>query len=174
MDGPTSVNDAHAVDLAGFRSATAGRRRAQRDLERVRRAAAVAQARGASAVDQALAQLDAAFDEAATINAFKLRVERILGRGPEDPAMRARFAARAALLEGYSLDAAIATVERWWREERKAFQIASALGCATRLSLDILSELRLILRLLRFKRMTTIYEAAIAALCAGPLATAAE
>jgi hypothetical protein len=174
MDGSISVTDAPAVDLGGYRFTTTGRRRAQRDLERVRRAAAVAQARGASAVDQALAQLGAAFDEAATINAFKLRVERMLRRGPEDPGVRARFAARAAMLEGRRLDAATATVERWWREERKAFQIASAFGCATRLSLDILSELRLILRLLRFKRMAASYEAAIAALCSEPLATAAE
>ena len=55
-------------------------------------------------------------------------------------------------------------VERWWRDERKAFQIASAFGRGTRLSLEILSELRLILRLLRFKRMDAEYAAIVARL----------
>ena len=63
------------------------------------------------------------------------------------------------MLAGRSLDAAIVIVERWWRDERKAFQIASAFGRATRLSLEILRELRLILRLMRFKRMEAEYEA---------------
>ena len=48
-------------------------------------------------------------------------------------------------------------MERWWRDERKAFQIASALGGGTRLSLEVLRELRLILRLMRFKRMQAEY-----------------
>jgi hypothetical protein len=122
----------------------------------------------------ALAQIGAAFDEAATINAFKIKVERELRLGPHHAAMRARFGARAALLSGRSLDSAIAIVERWWRDERKAFQIASALGSATRLSLEVLSELRLILRLARFKRMEAQYAVILAALCEVSIATAAE
>jgi len=47
------------------------------------------------------------------------------------------------------IDTAIAAVERQYRDERRAFRLASALGCATRLSLDVLAELRLILRWLR-------------------------
>ena len=78
------------------------------------------------------------------------------------------------MLSGRSLDGAIITVERWWRDERKAFQIASAFGRASRLSLEILSELRLVLRLLRFKRMEAEYAAIIAALCDRPMAEAAE
>ena len=122
----------------------------------------------------ALAQIGAAFDEAAAINDFKLRVEDLLARGPRDAAVRARFSARAALLHGRSLDAAIILVECWWRDERKAFQVASALGCGTRLSLDVLRELRFILRLVRCKRMEAAYHAAVAALCEGPIAMAAE
>ncbi len=122
----------------------------------------------------ALAQIGAAFDEAAVINAFKIRIERLLRLGPHHAAIRARFGARAALLSGRSLEAAIAIVERWWRDERKAFQIASALGCATRLSLEVLSELRLILRLARFKRMEAQYAVILAALCEVSIATAAE
>jgi hypothetical protein len=78
------------------------------------------------------------------------------------------------MLSGRSLDAAVVVVERWWHDERKAFQIASAFGCATRLSLEILRDLRLILRLMRFKRMEAEYESVIAALCDVPIAMAAE
>jgi hypothetical protein len=88
--------------------------------------------------------------------------------------VHARFSARAALLYGRDIDAAIALAECWWREERKAFAIASALGCGTRLSLDVLRELRLILRLARCKRMEAAYRAAVAAMCDAPSAMAAE
>lgn len=150
------------------------RRRDQRDLARARRAAMAAQARGEPALDAALAQISAAFDEAAIVNAFKLRVERLLRLGPDHPAVRARFGTRAALLRGRSLGAAIALVERCWRAERTAFQIASALGRGSRLSLETLRELRLILRLLRFKRMQAEFPAIVAALCDEPIELAAE
>ena len=78
------------------------------------------------------------------------------------------------MLYGRSLAAAIAAVERWWRDERKAFQIASALGYGNRLSLEALRELRLILRLLRFKDMHAEFGAIIAALCDEVTALAAE
>ena len=125
-------------------------------------------------MDAALAQIGAAFDEAAIVNAFKLRVERLLRLGPHHPAVRARFGSRAALLIGRSLDAAIVLVERWWRDERKAFQIASALGRGSRLSLEVLSELRLILRFMRFKRMRAEFGLIVAAVCDEPIAMAAE
>jgi len=122
----------------------------------------------------ALAQIGAAFDEAAVVNSFKIRVERVLRLGPHHALARARFRARAALLFGRSLDEAIASVEQWWRDERKAFQIASALGYGTRLSLEALRELRLILRFMRFKRMAPEFGAIVAALCDQSLAVAAE
>jgi hypothetical protein len=150
------------------------RRREERDRERARRTAAVARAEGQPALDVALTEIGAAFDQSAVINGFKIRVERLIRRGPRHPALRARFGARAALLHGRNLDAAIATVERWWRDERKAFQIASALGGGSRLSLDVLRELRLVLRLMRFKRMTAEYHEIIAVLCDRPRAIAAE
>ena len=150
------------------------RRRQERNRERARRAAAVEQAKGQSALDVALTEIGVAFDQAAIVNDFKLRVERLIRCGPRHPALRARFAARAAMLRGRSLDAAIATVERWWRDERKAFQIASALGGGTRLSLEVLRELRLALRLMRFKRMEAEYAVIVAALCHLALADAAE
>jgi hypothetical protein len=122
----------------------------------------------------ALAQISAAFDEAAMLNDFKVRVERSIGLGPHHPAMRARFGARAAMLSGCDLAVSIVMVERWWRDERKAFQIASALGRASRLSLEVLSELRLILRLMRFHGMEAEYATILAALCDVPIAAAAE
>jgi hypothetical protein len=150
------------------------RRREERDRERARRAAAAARTKGQPALNVALAEIGAAFDQAAVINSFKIQVERLIRRRPHHPALRARFGARAALLHGRNLDAAIATVERWWRDERKAFQIASALGGGTRLSLEILRELRLILRVLRFKRMAAEYFETIAALRNPPTTIAAE
>jgi len=148
--------------------------RQDRDSERIRRAAAAARVGPTPAMAVALAQLGAAFDEAATINDFKIRVERLIRLGPCHPAIRARFGARASMVFGRGLDAAIVLVERWWRDERKAFQIASALGCATRLSLEILGELRLMLRLMRFKRMQREFDDIVAALCAAPIGAAAE
>jgi hypothetical protein len=146
------------------------RPREWRDRERARRAAVT----GQSALDSALAEIGAAFDQAAAVNAFKLRVERQLRLGPLHPAVRARFGARAALLHDRNLDAAVALVERWWRDERRAFFIASALGRGTRLPIEVLQELRLILRVMRFKRMQADFPAIVAALCDGPSAMAAE
>jgi hypothetical protein len=94
--------------------------------------------------------------------------------GPQHPATRARFRARAAALPEWRLDAAIGTVERWWREERKAFALANALGYGSRLPLGTLRELRLILRLLRRKHMAAQCEAIVVALCEQELAQAAE
>jgi hypothetical protein len=148
--------------------------RAERDHERIRRVAAAVRTDGASAMEAALAQIGAAFDEAAAINGFKIRVERLFRLGPHHPAPRARFGARATALTGRNLNEAIAAVERWWRDERKAFQVASALGYGTRLSLDMLRELRLILRLMQFKRMDGEFRLIAAALCDRPLAMAAE
>ena len=152
--------------------ATTGRK--ERDRERVRRIAAATRANGGSALETCLAQIGAAFDEAAAVSSFKIRVERLVRLGPDHPALRARYGARAALLERSDLDGAVAVVERWWREEAKASQIASALGCGNRLSLEVLRELRLILRLMRFKRMDAAYDTAIAELSERRLAIAAE
>jgi len=150
------------------------RPRAGRDAERIRRATATARTQARPAFSVALAQIEAAFDEAAAVNDFKLRVERLIGLGPRHPVMRARFAARAALVCGHNLDGAIILVERWWRDERKAFAIASAFGRGSRLSLEILGELRLLLRLLRFKQAEAEYHAALAALCGVAITEAAE
>ena len=78
------------------------------------------------------------------------------------------------MLSRADLDTAVAKVESWWRDERKAFQIACALGHGSRLSLEILSELRLILRLMRFRRRQAEFPTATAAICDQPMMAAAE
>jgi hypothetical protein len=149
--------------------------RQERDIQRMRRAARAAEGgKGSPALAGALAQIGAAFDEAAMVNGFKMRVERLIHLGPHHPAVRARFGARAAMLCGRDLAASIVVVERWWNDERKAFQIASALGCASRLSLEVLCELRLILRLMRFRKMEAEYASILTALHNVPIAAAAE
>ena len=153
--------------------------RRNRDLERGRRAAdAARRAPGASAMATALAQIDATFDDAAVINALKMRVERFMGLGADHPAVRARYGALSEMIRersaaweqanslaagplGFSphpdtaLTIAINLVERWYRDERKAFQLGSVFGPMnprSRLSVDVLAELRLILRLIRATR----------------------
>ena len=150
------------------------RPREERESERIHAAVIAARATAGSALDQALAQIGAAFDQAAALNGFKLRVEHALALRPQHGAVRARFGARAERLSGRGLDAAIAVTERWWRDERKAFQIASALGCGNRHSLEILRELRLILRLMRYKGMRTEFGAIVAAVCGEATLLAAE
>jgi hypothetical protein len=125
-------------------------------------------------MDAAVAQIAAAFAATAAINDFKLRVERCLCLGPQHPAVRARFRTRIAALPDCTLAGAIREVERWWREERKAFALASALGYGSRLPLETLRELRLILRLMRRKRMAAQFGAIAAALYDDTMALAAE
>jgi hypothetical protein len=160
------------MPLAGQGATPRGRPRHERDIERIRRAGAAAGREPNPALAVALAQIGAAFDEAAIVNSFKIKVERLIRLGPEHPAVRARFEARGMMLYGRSLAASIVIVERWWRDERKAFQIASVFGRGTRLSLEVLSEIRLTLRLMRFKHMEAEYETALAALCNAPVTTA--
>ena len=148
--------------------------RQQRDLERARRAGATALAEGRSAPDAAMAQIAAAFGAASVVNGRQMRIERFIRLGPHHAETRARFGARAERLSDRTLDAAIIVVEHWWREERKAFQIASALGRGTRLSVDVLSELRILLRLIRRKGMAAEFPVLLEALRGEPLAFAAE
>ena len=129
-----------------------------------------------SAVDAAVAQIHSTFGRAGEIDAFKHRVAHWLRLGPQHPAVRARFRARALALRQWQLDAAIREIEFWWREERKAFALASALGYGSRLPLETLRELRLMLRLMRTKRMAAEFGAIAAAVCeeAEAMAQAAE
>jgi hypothetical protein len=150
------------------------RPRDARNIERIRVAATAARREAGSALDAALAEIGAAFDHAAELNEFKLRVERWLRLGPQHGAVRARFGARAAMLSGCSLGTAVVVTERCWRDERRAFQLASALGYGNRHSLEVRRELRLILRLMRAKRMDGFYDEIIATLRDTQMPLAAE
>jgi hypothetical protein len=145
------------------------RPRAERDLERAHRAALAVRdtpndKTSRPALAAALAAIEAAFDRAAVVNDLKIAVERHISRGPVHPAVRARFAARIALLRGRSLEDALATIERWRRDEQRVFAIAGAFGRGSRLGLQVLDELRLLLRWLRFKRFDAEYVDALAEL----------
>ena len=150
------------------------RPRDARNIERIRFAATSARREAGSALDAALAEIGTAFDHAAELNEFKLRVERWLRLGPQHGAVRARFGARAAMLCGRSLGTAVVVAERWWRDERRAFQLVNVLGYGNRHSLDVLRELRLILRLMRAKRMDGFYDEIIATLRDTQMPLAAE
>jgi len=84
--------------------------REARERLRLQRAAQAATSVRKSAMDTAVAQIGAAFDEASAVSAFKIRVERLLQLGPRHPAVRARFGARAEMLSGRGLDAAVVRV----------------------------------------------------------------
>lgn len=129
-----------------------------------------------TAIDATIAEIQTAFGRAGEIGAFKRRVARWLQLGPQHPAVRARFRGRALVLPHWPLAAALRDVECWWREERKTFALASALGYGARLPLETLRDLRLILRLIRRKRMAVEFGAIAAAVCedADALAEAAE
>jgi hypothetical protein len=150
------------------------RPRDARAFERTRIATASAHETGGSALDAALAEIGTTFDHAAAVNEFKLRVERWLSLGPQHGAVRARFGARAAMLSGRSIGTAVVVTEHWWRDERRAFHLASALGYGNRHSLEVLRELRLILRLMRGKRMDGDFDEIIAVLCERQMPLAAE
>ena len=77
------------------------------------------------------------------------------------PANTLRYRAWARMLRGKGLAAAIATVERWYKAERKAFQVASLFGRPPRLPLIVLSELRLILRVFRRSGMADQFPALV-------------
>jgi hypothetical protein len=123
--------------------------RRNRDMARSRIAAARVSANGGSAMDAALAAIGAEFDGTAEINSFKSRVAHYIALGTGHSAVQARYRGQVNLLRSYSLNAAILMVEHRYRRERAAFQIFSALGYSTRLPVEVLRELRLMLRLLR-------------------------
>ncbi len=90
------------------------------------------------------------------------RVRRMIALGAAHPEVRLRYGVRAQMLADALarvshpvplLDAAVAIVDRWRHLER-VFEIANAFGRGSRVSLDVLCELHLILRLARRRRWT--------------------
>lgn len=63
--------------------------------------------------------------------------------------VRARYGARAACLKGQTIDDAIRLTEHWLLEELRTFEILRVFGGGVALSIQVLTEVNLILRLLR-------------------------
>jgi uncharacterized protein YigA (DUF484 family) len=126
--------------------------RTNRDLQRGRHAAARARAAGGSALAAAFAHIEATFSAAMHHSAFKDRVATLIRSGAANPEVWTRY---RRLVERYpttNLDAAIVLVERMRGAELEA-RAASIRNWGhssrPRLSLMILDEVRLILRMLR-------------------------
>jgi hypothetical protein len=106
--------------------------------------------RDKAALDLACAMIVKAFDTSAEIAMFKRRVADFIQLGTGHYAVRARYGRRAKMLRGYSLPGAIYITEQWYRQEQRDCRWAHLYGIPhTRLSLQVLRELRLILRYLR-------------------------
>jgi len=124
--------------------------RRERDMERARAAAARVRAAGGKEIDAQCAAVRAGADEASVHSDFKKRVLRAIQLGTGHPAIRARYGARLNMLRGFSTSAAVFMVDVWLMREKHAYGIAVALGeHPSRLSLEILRELQLLLRLAR-------------------------
>ena len=98
---------------------------------------------------------------------LKDRVRRAIKLGTGHAAVRARYGTRLSMLRGLSLETSIYCVEKWLGHERRVFELASSFGGGNRLSIQILSELRLLLRLLRRDRIYSRHFGALLGLTIG-------
>lgn len=108
--------------------------------------------RHSPALQRALDSIEREFSAAAEIDDFKNHVRSLIHDGTGNPALRARYGIRLQDLLGYTIDAACFTVDRWYREhleELKRWRDVPYAPQPPRLTLEILRELRLILRLIR-------------------------
>lgn len=122
----------------------------KREDRRVDALIAEAKEDGLPAIDVALTAAGAVADHSAGIALFKQRVLNAIRLGAGHPTVRARYGRRAAQLRHYSLNAAIYLTDKWLREEKRKFSLGSAIyGGGNRLSVEVLKEMCLLLRLLR-------------------------
>jgi hypothetical protein len=126
--------------------------RVDRDHARGRRAAEGVRARGGSAMEAALAAIEATFSPAIRHSTFKRRVAGLVRYGAAHPEIRWRYQRLAGRYAGSDLDTAVVIVERLHRAEIDARDAAVRLWgrCSRpRIALMLLQELRLVLRLVR-------------------------
>jgi hypothetical protein len=122
------------------------------DRARGERAARSVRARGGSAMDAALAAIEATFSPAIRHSTFKRRVAALVEGGAGHPEIRSRYQRLAERHACANLDTAIVLVERLYRAEIDARDAAVRLWerCSRpRVALMLLQELRLMLRLVR-------------------------
>jgi hypothetical protein len=127
-------------------------RRTDRDLARGRRAAALVQSRGGTALDAACAHIAATFSPAMHHSVLKDRVARLMAGGAGHPEVWSRYRDLAERHPLTNLAAALALLERLRDSEREARATAIATwghSSRPRLVLMMLDELRLILRVVR-------------------------
>jgi hypothetical protein len=126
--------------------------RVDRDHARGRRAAEAVHARGGSALEAALAALEATFSPAIRHSTFKRRVRSLMAHGAAHVEVRSRYQRLAERYPGASLDTAVVLVERLYRAEIDARDSAIRIWgrCSRpRIALMLLQELRLMLRMVR-------------------------
>ena len=149
--------------------------RTDRDLQRGRRAAARVRAAGGSAVAAAYAHIEATFSPAMHHAAFKDRVAALMMAGPAHPEAWTRYRRLVERYPAANIDTAIVLVERMRRSEieaRAASVRSWGQSSRPRLTLMILDEVRLILRMLR-RYAPARFSGLMAAIQAGDLATPA-
>src|SRR5258708_4306772 len=120
-----------------------------RDHARGQRAAEIVRARGGSAMEAALAAIEATFSPAIRYSSFKRRVAGMIWRGAAHPEARSRYQRLAERYAQANLDTAIVLVERLYRAEIDARDAAVRMWgrCSRpRLALMQLQELRLVRR----------------------------
>jgi hypothetical protein len=135
-----------------------------RDEHRGQLAARQARDAGAGAVDAAIARINATFGPAWDANYLKLSCESIIRMGADHPAVRARYTGRAEASGAGTLAEAIAVVEVWRAAELRRPK-------PSRLSLQVLAELRLLLRLMRRRGLAWAFPLVMSALLGERVAT---
>ena len=126
--------------------------RVDRDHARGRRAAEAVRARGGSALEAALAAIEATFSPAVRYSTFKRRVAGLMACGAAHPDVRSRYQRLAERYVGANLDTSLVIVERLYRAEIDARDRAIGMwGRCSRphIALMLLQELRLMLRVVR-------------------------
>jgi hypothetical protein len=126
--------------------------RVDRDHVRGRRAAEAVCARGGSALEAALAAIEATLSPAIRYSTFKRRVAGLMASGATHPDVRLRYQRLAERYAGANLDTAVVIVERLYRAEIDARDSAIHIWgrCSRpRIALMLLQELRLMLRVVR-------------------------
>ena len=123
-----------------------------RDHARGERAAGIVRARGGSAMEAALAAIEATFSPAIRHSTFKRRVAALIRCGAAHSEVRLRYQRLAERYACANFETAIVIVERLHRAEFDARDAAVRLWgrCSRpRLALMLLQELRLMLRMVR-------------------------